>query len=299
MPGFPGLQLDIDGKDWPNRSTSRIIKAAGLTWHVQETGPTDSDNGGDLPKKLLLLHGTGASTHSFRDVMPLLAKRFQLLVPDLPGHGFTDGTAETTSLPGMARAVQSLLKATGFQPDAIIGHSAGAAVAIRMGLSGTAVSVIIGINAALMPFRGLAQKLFPSIARLLVLNPLVPRIFAYTANAETVRRLIEGTGSKIDPDGLKLYQRLFANPAHCAGALSMMARWELEPLIDALPRLKIPLHLVVGTEDRAVPPDDADEIRKRHPSIGISKLPGLGHLAHEENPHLLAAELIGCLSKFT
>jgi magnesium chelatase accessory protein len=295
MPGFPGLDLETDGKEWPNRAQSRMVKAAGLRWHVQEQGAPDA-----TPKpKLLLLHGTGASTHSFRALMPLLATNFHVLAPDLPGHGFTDGSAETTSLPGMARAVQSLLKATGFQPDAIVGHSAGAAVAIRMGLSGTQTKSIIGINAALMPFRGLAQKLFPSIARLLVLNPFVPRIFAYTANADTVRRLIEGTGSKIDPDGLKLYQRLFANPAHCAGALSMMARWELEPLIEALPRLTIPLHLITGSEDRAVPPDDADEIKKRLPTLTVTRLKGLGHLAHEEDPALCASEISTILAKNT
>ena len=54
---------------------------AGLRWHVQMmgTGP-----------QVLLLHGAGAATHSWRDVAPLLARDFTVIAPDLPGHGFTD-----------------------------------------------------------------------------------------------------------------------------------------------------------------------------------------------------------------
>jgi len=58
------LTLEADGADWPNRAASRKLRAGGVDWHVQilGRGPT-----------LLLLHGTGASTHSWRDVAPLLA----------------------------------------------------------------------------------------------------------------------------------------------------------------------------------------------------------------------------------
>jgi magnesium chelatase accessory protein len=56
-----------DGADWPNREASRFVDAAGMRWHVQVMGQ------GPV---LLLLHGTGASTHSWRDVMPLLRAPF-------------------------------------------------------------------------------------------------------------------------------------------------------------------------------------------------------------------------------
>ena len=60
------LSWDQDGHDWPNRDASRFVEAAGLTWHVQIAGQ------GPV---LLLLHGTGASTHSWRDLLPGLAER--------------------------------------------------------------------------------------------------------------------------------------------------------------------------------------------------------------------------------
>jgi len=64
----------------------------------------------------------------------------------------------------------------------------------------------------------------------------------------------------------------------------MMANWDLESLVRDLPKLKTPLVLVAGGEDRAVSSDQAFRIRERMPSARIEYLRGLGHLAHEENP---------------
>src|SRR3954465_15975067 len=81
------LSWDRDGRDWPHREASRFIEAAGLRWHVQIMGQGPA---------ALLLHGTGASTHSFLDLAPLLARRFTVVMPDLPGHGFTATPATST-----------------------------------------------------------------------------------------------------------------------------------------------------------------------------------------------------------
>ena len=95
------LDFARDGADWPNRETSRFIEAGGLNWHVQVMG-----QGPDL----LLLHGTGGATHSWRALAPLLAKHFHVVAPDLPGHGFTTARrAPDLSLPGMAASIAALI----------------------------------------------------------------------------------------------------------------------------------------------------------------------------------------------
>jgi magnesium chelatase accessory protein len=96
-----------DGRDWPNREASRFVEAGGLRWHVQRMG------GGPVA---LLVHGTGAATHSWRDFAPLLARKgFAVVAPDLPGHGFTGTPAapEGLSLPGMADGLAALLATLG------------------------------------------------------------------------------------------------------------------------------------------------------------------------------------------
>ena len=70
--------------DWPNRQISRSVQVGGLHWHVQISGK------GPL---ILLLHGTGSSTHSWAELTPLLNPEAQILNVDLPGHAFTQGAA--------------------------------------------------------------------------------------------------------------------------------------------------------------------------------------------------------------
>jgi magnesium chelatase accessory protein len=278
---FDAQDFAREGKAWPHRAASRFVRANGIVWHVQEMGQGPA---------LLLIHGTGGATHSWRDLMPLLATRFRVIAPDLPGHGFTSATrAARMTLPGMADSLGHLMTVLAASPLLVVGHSAGAAIAIRAALDGRIVPAgIVGLNAALMPFRGLAQVLFPMAARLLVLNPIVPRFFSWQADAQGVRRLIESTGSTLSDEGIQLYRTLISKSGHAAAALAMMANWELEPLMRDLPKLATRLDLIVGQADSAVPPDDADRVKLLRPETHVIRVPRLGHLAHEEDPTAFA-----------
>lgn len=279
---------DAEGRDWPNRAHSRFVDAGRLRWHVQVMG---------AGPVLLLLHGTGAATHSWRALAPLLSGSFTVVAPDLPGHGFTTGRPMGgLAMPAMTRAVGELMQALDLKPRAIVGHSAGAAVAARMALDGVATpAAIVGLSAALLPFPGLGAKLFPTLARLLFVNPFAPHLFARLARTpgETGRFLARSTGSKIDAEGVRCYEALFATPGQCAGAVTMMADWDLESLKRDLPRLKPPLLLIHGDADAAIPPANAREAAAMVGGATVSMLKGLGHLAHEEQPGEVAALIRG------
>jgi magnesium chelatase accessory protein len=275
----------IEGVGWPNREASRFIAVGGLRWHVQVMGEGPT---------LLLLHGSGAATHSWRDLAPLLARDFRLVAPDLPGHGFTDTPhGSALSIPEMARRVRDLLDALNVEPALAVGHSAGAAVAIRMTLDGRlSPRAIVALNGALLPFPGFTAPLFQGLARAMFANPVSAWLIALRAqDPGRIARLIAGTGSRIDPQGVEFYARLFRRPGHVASTLGMMADWDLETLRRDYPRLAAPLVLAVGENDAAVPPATAEQVRASAPRARVVSWPGLGHLAHEERPDL-AAELI-------
>lgn len=272
-----------ESKDWPHREASRFVRAGGLNWHVQEFGAPDAP-------VCLLLHGTAGATHSWEGLAPLLAERFRVVAMDLPGHGFTTRPPlHTLSLTGMAQAINALIKQLGVKPTLAIGHSAGAAVAIQMTLAGgMRPGAIIAINGALMPFKGMAGQVFPSLAKLLVVNPFVPRLFAFGASRDRVRSLLDSTGSKLTPQQFEFYRRLFNDHGHVGAALGMMASWDLDGLQRRWSRLGVPLHLIVGSADKTIPPSDAPEIAALLPGTQIHILDGLGHLAHEESADCVA-----------
>ena len=274
-----------DGRDWPNRAASRFVLAGGLRWHVQVMGP-------DLAARrpvILLLHGMGASTHSWRDLAPILARRFTVVAPDLPGHGFTGHPAPALmTSEGMARAVAAMLKVLNVAPAIIVGHSAGAAVAARLMLLHLIAPVpLVSLNGALSPMPQHQGTLYSLTARLLSNSPAVSWVFAWQARQEkAVDRLLAATGSRIDNEGRKFYGRLMSRPGHVSGALRMMARWNLDDL--DLTQLAAPVTLIVGDKDGMVPPEDAARVAARLPDGRVVVLPGLGHLAHEEEPKMVA-----------
>jgi magnesium chelatase accessory protein len=279
------LVWDRDGRDWPNRQSSHFVRADGIVWHVQQFGQGPP---------ALLLHGTGASTHSWAWLAPHLRDRFTLIAADLPGHAFTEALPRgEMTLPGIAAALAALLAELGVSPRLAVGHSAGAAILAQMALDGAiAPDLIVALNGALSPFKGAASHVFPAMAKLLFVNPLASRFFVWRAGRTgAVERLIEGTGSQIPARSLAIYQRLFLSPAHVAGALAMMANWDLRPVAEALPRLGPRLLQIVGSNDRAIAPDEAFQLAKRVPGAIVALLRGPGHLIHEEDPRKVA-ELI-------
>jgi len=271
---------------WPHAAASRFHEAGGIRWHVQRMG---------RGRQVLLLHGTGAATHSWRRLAPLLAAHFDVIAPDLPGHGFTGRRArQRFSLPAMAASVGALVEALGLRPALVIGHSAGAAIALRCCLDGVFVPAgVVAVNGALLPFRGAAGVLFPPLARLMFVNPLTAWMIARGATRRArVIRLIRDTGSEIDSEGIELYRRLFASPAQIDAALGMMAHWDLRRLVREACGLEIPLLLLAAERDRAVAPEQADRVAARVASARVERLPGLGHLAHEEDPAAVAERVI-------
>lgn len=285
------LDWHREGLIWPHREASAFVQIGGKRWHVQTMGSGPP---------LLLLHGTGASVHSWRGLMPLLAQSHTVIAPDLPRHAFTSGhDAYAMSLPAMAGEIAALMKALKAEPAAIIGHSAGAAVALQLALDHGYRGPIIGLNAALRPFPGALAQIFPAVAKALFVNPLVPRIF--TGSIDLVggaeRFLWRSTHSRIDREGLACYRTLLKHPGHAGGALAMMANWDLPTLRTRMGEARNPVLLVHGTNDPAIPPDWARDAQGWLPDARLELLPGLGHLAHEEAPEAAQAQIAAFLAQ--
>lgn len=300
------LVWERDGLQWPHREASRFVTAGGLRWHVQQmaqqTGQATAQHTGPGPVALLI-HGTGASTHSWRGLMPLLTPHFTVVAMDLPGHAFT-GTppAAQLSLTGMARAVSTLVVHLGLEVDLVVGHSAGAAIGARAVLDGLlAPKGLAAINGAFLPLAGLPGLVFPPVARLMAATPLASQLFARRHwDRAAVEKLIGGTGSTLDAHGLSLYGSLVRDARHAAGALGMMARWDLQPLARDLARLQTPLAMIVGSNDRAVPPRDAQRVRRLLPAAtpcAVTTVQGAGHLVHEERPAEVAQWLLAAAAR--
>lgn len=269
---------------WPHAEHSKFIDVRPHRWHVQEMGQGDT---------VLLLHGASGSTHSWRDVMQDLSADHHVVALDLPGHGLTKiGSRHRSSLPLMTEDVLSLLKDQNWQPKAILAHSAGGALALRLSQKFDSNTAVIAVNPALTPFKGFAGVLFPIAARVVAMSPLMLNMIKRRVSGPgQVISLMETTGSKISPEGMNLYAKLFRSEDHVDGTLLMMAQWKLDGLLSDLPKIDTPCTFLVGENDKAVPPSSVKEVARRMPNAKVISFDGYGHLMHEEAPKLVADHL--------
>lgn len=277
-------------ESWPFRSAGQRLRLGTTRWWYLDIGPADAP-------ALILLHGLGASGHSFRNLVPLLAGKHRVIVPDLPGQGASQTSARhRIALLPIAEDLIQLCDALRIRPAAVIGHSAGGAIALQMGLLRPGWP-IIGVNAALGHFDGAAGVLFPVLAQALAAMPFAATGFSRLwGNARTVDRLLAGTGSTIEAEGRAQYLHLVRQPGHIRGALDMMANWRLDPLLAHLPDLRTPVLLIAAQGDKAVPPRVSAEAAGRIPGATQLMLSG-GHLVHEEKPAPVAAAILDWLSR--
>ncbi len=278
--------------DWPQRQHSRSLRLGAIDWHVQVagSGPT-----------VLLLHGTGGSAHSWAALLPALAAQATVVVPDLPGHGFTTGaTLADLTLPRIAQHLLALLAALKLPAPALVaGHSAGAALALRLALDGPGPAPrVLGFAPSLVaPPEAYTRWLAPLVNPVATAGP-VARLMARVASPSGLIDLLLGsTGSTLSPEQRAPYKRLFADRAHVQGAVGFMAAADLPALNADCSRLRSPVAMVLGARDRWIPERLLRPVIKRHlPRADVQAWPG-GHLVHEEDPTRAAARVLELLNE--
>ncbi len=263
---------------WPNAASSRFIEAAGVRWHVQVAGTGPA---------VLLLHGTGGASHSWGDVLPLLARDRTVIVPDLPGQGFSSALPEPPTITTMARAVRALCASLSLEPTVAAGHSAGAAVLLAIARDALLpLRGIAGFGAALVAPPAAYRELVAPLITPFVTSSLTASLgAALGAQPFITDSLLSATGSPVPEAQRARYRALFAAASHVSGSMALMAHWDLAGLMDSLATAALPpITLVHGTRDGFVPIAELRKAAARIPSATVVAWEGAGHLLHEERP---------------
>jgi pimeloyl-ACP methyl ester carboxylesterase len=106
----------------------RTVDVDGIKIFYREAGPADAP-------KLLLLHGFPSASHMFRDLIPLLANRFHVVAPDLPGFGLSEMPAPAKfdySFDHIAEVIRRFTEVIGLDRFAIYVFDYGAPTGFRL-----------------------------------------------------------------------------------------------------------------------------------------------------------------------
>ena len=244
---------------------------------------------------LLLLHGITDSWRSFEGVMPHLPADWHVIALTQRGHGGSSkprrgrGGSSAAPLPAyrtreFAADAAALVRALRLPPVIVVGHSMGAANAMRFAIDHpTLVRGVIAAGA----FASFGDK--PELVAFVreQIAPLIdpiPRELAHAFQMDTIARAV--------PPGLidTAVDESLRVPAH-------VWREAFEQLLAddfsaELSRIAVPTLLVQGEADAFVPATDTQRLLHALPNARASVWAGAGHAMHWEEPARFAAEVV-------
>ena len=251
------------------------VAGAKLRLHVRDDGPREAP-------ALLLLHGFGASLHTWEPWAASLADDFRVVRLDLPGSGLSppDPTADYTDARSLA-LIEATLDHLGIARATLVGNSMGGRLAWAFAAARpTRVDKLVLLAPDGFASAGFEYDQAPEVpAWLHAMRVSLPRFLLRMSLAPAYVN-----PAVLTDEVLARYHDLLRAPG---ARLAMLQRLEQAVLTDPVPRLKTitaPTLLLWGEQDAMIPVDNADDYLAAIPGSTLVRLPGLGHLPHEEAP---------------
>jgi pimeloyl-ACP methyl ester carboxylesterase len=272
----------------------RTVDVDGLKVFYREAGASGA-------RKLLLLHGFPSAGHMFRDLIPLLADRFHIVAPDLPGFGQTDMPPRSGfkyTFDHLARVIDRFTEVVGFDHFALYVFDYGAPTGFRLAMwHPDRITAIIsqngnayqeGLSDGWSPIRAYWED--PSEANRKALRALL-------APESTRWQYTHGVPDEaaVSPDGMSLDNFYLARPGADEAQLDLFGDYKsnvaLYPAFQGYFRKHQPPFLAVwGKHDPFFLPAGADAFKRDIPRADIRFL-DTGHFALETHAEEIAAAI--------
>jgi magnesium chelatase accessory protein len=241
--------------------------------------------GGSGPP-LVLVHGLGGAASNWAGLAPALARRFRVLVPDLPGHGGSGALPAAASMNAFADRIELLAAREAMLPAAVVGHSAGGLVALRLAARSpeTVTAVVLAASAGISTARRAAQL---TVEALGLVRP--GRIFAGCRGAivryPALRYLAFGWWGVSDPPALSAVavEAFLGAAALHTDTVSLGRALVRDDVRLDLERVSCPCLVLWGARDNWVLLEDGYELARRL-RAPLRLIPDCGHLLIGERP---------------
>ncbi len=246
---------------------------------------------------LLLIHGMGGSSFSWRAVIPQLAKKYRVIAPDLLGHGESDKPRGDYSLGAFAVWLRDLLDALDIPKATVVGHSLGGGVAMQFAhqhrdycqrlvlISSGGLGNDVGRLLRLLSLPG-AELVLPVFAS----RPAVSAANALRARMSSDREVtrfsetLHAHASLSNPQNRQAFLRTLRSVVDHRGQ-SVCALNRL-PLNADLPAM-----VISGAQDKVIPVAHAYAAHAALPNSRVHIIPGVWHHPQVECPETVVSLL--------
>jgi pimeloyl-ACP methyl ester carboxylesterase len=242
---------------------------------------------------VLLVHGILAHSFIWRDVVPALAERYDVVAVDLLGCG--DSTMQLSlslSLKAQADYLAELIQWLGLGKVHFVGHEVGGAIGQM--LAATQPKVLRSLTLV----NSVAGDLWPSFPISALRTPYLRQFVLSTLDAGLsswlVRRALTHR-EKVSDDLMNEYHRPLQTITGRRALLHFASCLEAGDLVGVEPELRksaIPANVIWGTADRYLPRGTPDRLLATFPGGKLRPIEGAGHLVPIDEPAKLSAALL-------
>ncbi len=282
------------------RASLYTVDADGVNIFYREAGPKDAP-------VILLLHGFPSSSFMYRELIPLLATRYRVIAPDLPGFGFTSVPAERNyvyTFDNLALTAEAFVQALGLKKYALYVFDYGAPVGLRLAASQPQrVTALVSQNGNAY-LDGLGDAWAPIQAYWADPSPANREAVRGILNLEGIKwQYTHGVAHAIDvaPETYYLDMALMERPGNREIQLDLLLDYASNlkqyPAFQQFFRDHQPPTLVIwGKHDPFFIPPGAAAYQRDNPNALVRML-DTGHFALETHVDEIAAEIHALLEK--
>ena len=248
---------------------------------------------------LVLVHGLGGSAANWLALAPLLLPGRRLIVPELPGHGGSSPLPAAPSLNPYADLLGLLLEHESAGPAAIVGHSLGGAIALRLAIRRPeSVSSLVLAAAAGISSATRSARYALTITSILKPGRKIAPHRRRVARSALLKRLVFGRWGASDPPALppELVEAFLCGPASHTDTVSAAKALVRDDVRADLDRVRCPTLVLWGARDNQLPVDDAFDYARRL-RAPLRVIADCGHLLIVERPVACADAITGFLSR--
>ena len=268
-------------------SPSTFIEIEGLQVHYRDEGTAEKDS---IP--LVLIHGTGASLHTWDKWVDTLKNDFRLIRLDLPAYGLTGPNASNEyPMDYYVSFLNLFLQKLGIQKCYIAGNSLGGALAWQYTLKyPRSVNKLILIDAAGYPMKSKSVPIAFRIARVPVLKSVL-KFITPRFMAESSVKNVYVDDSKVTPELVDRYWELTLREGNRA---AFVARLNQNTTMDDhwknMHTIAIPVLIEWGKYDELIPVEIAQRFHRDLPNDTLIVYSNAGHVPMEEIPEQTAQD---------
>jgi len=275
------FSASIDAQPSYNKIDSRTAKIDNVELHYLTAGHGPA---------VILLHGYAETSRMWRPIIPLLAEKFTVIAPDLPGIGDSSIPADKIDMLSAANRIHGLVRSLGIEKGRVVGHDIGLMVAYAYATQFPTETEKLALMDAFLPGVPGWEGIYNA-----------PNVWHFRFNGEYPEKLVQGreriyfeyfwnvfaadkTHSIPEADR-KAYTEAYSKPGRMRAAWAYFASWpQLAIDFSRLSQTKLTMPVLSIGGEKSLGNELGAQMKLVATDVTVVVLPNTGHWILEERP---------------